>query len=159
MSMQSKFKIKRPHSPDHIGIRNYKKQRLIFDLENLSLHDDKNIQRQRHLQNSRRYPQYTEDSTSEGLYVPQTASGHPLKLLESEGSVLSDSELIYHKLKRVLREKSLQVIRWSDPRWLLYNQWFRWFQLHYESDLCMLSPEDRGSTKLDMEGDIEMDDA
>lgn len=157
MSLQSKFKIKRPHSPDHIGIHNYKKQRLLFDLENLSLHDDKNLQRQHQLHNSRRYPQRSNDSSVDDIYIPYATSSHPLKLLQNDNSVLRDSDLLYSKLKKLARDEALQMIKWVDMQHLVYTQWFQWFQKHFIG-------EGFGNTifgsrsSCDMDGDIDMDD-
>lgn len=167
MSGQSKFKIKRPHSPDHIGIHNYKKQRLLYDLENLSLHDDENLQRQQLARNSRRYPQIADDTstdTVDGVYIPYTGNSHPLKLLQSKGSAFSDSDLVYHKIKMLASNDALRIIRWFDVKQLIYSQWFQWFQLRLmgqgtESNRLGLRENESFSNMQDYDGDIDMEDA
>lgn len=162
MSAQPKFKIKRPHSPDHIGICNYKKQRLLYDLESLNLHDDKNLQmeqrwrnHQRHLENNDLHSDSTDD-----MYLPYTTASHPLKVLQSDHALAWDTNLIYSKLKRSARDAQLQVVKWVDTNKLAYAQWVEWVHTHFkhqELDYDMDYNADQTGMALDGDGDEDID--
>lgn len=173
MSVQPKFKIKRPHSPDHIGICNYKKQRLLYDLENLSICDDENV-RKGSMYSRHRHPASTKDTVPnsiEGIYLPYTTENHALKLIQSESSVLGDTGLLYAKLKTLAHTQALQLVKWIDVKGIAYAQWLKWFQKHFSYQDIDYDMDERRSVHYfrpsylkdnhvcDRDEDIDMDDA
>lgn len=164
MSAQPKFKIKRPHSPDHVGICNYKKQRLLFDLESLSLRDDKNPQLEQRWRNHQRHVQKNDLSseTVDEMYVPYATANHPLKVLQSDQASLWDSNLVYARLSKSVKEAQLQVVKWTDMRQLCHAQWLQWLQNYlsrqdFDYDMDNEANDPRIVLDNDIDEDIDMD--
>ncbi|QLQ79462.1 hypothetical protein HG537_0C01090 [Torulaspora globosa] len=152
----SKYKIKRPHSPDHIGICNYKKQRLLYDLESLNLNDDKNLQMEQRWRNHQKYVENS-DITDE-MYVPYSSSSHPLKVLQSDNAISWETDLLYSRLRKSARDAKLQVVKWEDSKKLAYTQWLVWIRKRFteqDYDYNMDSNEDY--QQVDADEDVDMD--
>lgn len=164
MSTPSKFKIKRPHSPDHSGIFNYKKQRLLQDLENLSLAETPVFRKGDSHNVTHQHSSLSSPKDNFGsIYLPYSPKNHTLKLLQPDHQSLSDCDLIYNKLKELVRNEALQMVKWVDKEQLVYSQWFKWLQRH-ESDFDMDDGYKKDNFELqefkkdyDEEGDIDMD--
>ncbi|QLL32586.1 hypothetical protein HG536_0D01080 [Torulaspora globosa] len=164
----SKFKIKRPHSPDHIGICNYKKQRLLYDLESLNLNDDKSLQMEQRWRNHQRYVENNEiysDSVDE-MYLPYTSSSHPLKVLQSDHAISWETDLLYSRLRKSARDARLQVVKWEDMKKLAYTQWLEWIRKRFtekDFDYDMDNNDDYpgviidGDAHEDVDMDVDMD--
>lgn len=159
----SKFKIKRPHSPDHIGICNYKKQRLLYDLESLNLNDDKNVQMEQRWRNHQRYVENNDiysDSTDE-MYLPYRTSSHPLKVLQSDNAIPWETDLLYSRLRQSARDAKLQVVKWEDMKKLAYTQWVIWIRKRFteqDFDYNMDNNDDyEGVFNADEDVDMDVD--
>lgn len=123
MSRQSRFKLKRPHSPDILGLHNYKKQRLIEDFENLNLNDGP--------RRPRGYANVLPDSLEEiGIIrVPPEVQKHARKLRSSEN--YTDERLLYDKLRETIRHEAMKIVLWCDPLQVAYMQWLEWMRTRW----------------------------
>lgn len=159
MSAQSKFKIKRPRSPDFIGIYNYKKQRLIEDLENLSIGDGPNLKSRKYLQTSSNGPIHEPSPIVDDLYLPYVTKHQALKLLNTDHVSSDDNSRLYSKLKELVRNEILQVVKWVDLPNLAYTQWVNWFRrgMLLGDNTLMGYKNGETITRQDCEGDIDMD--
>lgn len=168
MSTPSKFKIKRPHSPDYSGIFNYKKQRLLQDLENLSIGESPAFRKGDSHNTRDQHSSLTSPKDKVGsIYLPYSTKSHAIKLLQTDQQSLSDYDLIYTKLKEIVRNEALQMVKWVDRKQLIYSQWFKWLQRHelsHENDFDMdddykedISEHRKFEKDYDEEGDVDMD--
>lgn len=160
MSSQTRFKTKRPRSPDLIGIHNYKKQRLIEDLENLTIGDSSEAKSRRFWQKASKGLVSEPDSVVEGIYMPHRTKVQALALLASDH--VDDHSILYSKLKELLRNEALQIIKRFDPRELLYSQWFTWLRrktmsIDHTDSSCYIGSSTNTHYYQDLEGDIDMD--
>ncbi|GCE97515.1 hypothetical protein ZYGM_002878 [Zygosaccharomyces mellis] len=119
----SRFKLKRAHSPDPVGVNNYKKQMLIQDFERLSLRDNSHeVQNQVVAANNN-----TLNEVGIGLIsIPKDVKKHVRKLRSTDA--YNDEKLVYEKLREVIRNEHLQVINWYNPLEIVYHQWLKWIQ-------------------------------
>lgn len=116
------FKSKRPHSPDSIGIQNYKRRRLVEDFASLSL-------------SSERRPSVESTSNvtnilSGDILVP-TSTTVKKKLLDishKEHSNKSNAEVIYGRILEWIKEDTFQLTKWVDWKHVVYMLWYNWYQ-------------------------------
>ncbi|AQZ17201.1 YPL071C [Zygosaccharomyces parabailii] len=118
MSRQSRFKLKRPHSPDILGLHNYKKQRLIEDFENLSLNDGPRRSK------ASAFPKALKDI--DVISIPKEVQKHAERLRSS--GEYTHEQLIYEKVREAMRNEAMQVVEWYDPQNVAYLQWREWTQ-------------------------------
>ncbi|SCU88078.1 LAFA_0E10594g1_1 [Lachancea sp. 'fantastica'] len=103
---------KRSRSPDLAGISNYKRLRLIEDLQSLSLSDNAS-------------------STSKRVTTKVVAdeawknNQQVWKVVSGQDNVNKD---IYGTIWDSIRSSNLQVIKWYDGALLVYTSWLVWFQ-------------------------------
>ncbi|CDO95143.1 unnamed protein product [Kluyveromyces dobzhanskii CBS 2104] len=109
------FKLKRSRSPDPIGISNYKKQRLIYDFENLSLGPQTNICAERTKIDTGLNP--LRDVVNKRMWAA----------VERELSNANKNDKMYEKIFDQVRQFNSQVIKWYDWRILLFDSWKKWF--------------------------------
>ncbi|CEP61915.1 uncharacterized protein LALA0_S04e03554g [Lachancea lanzarotensis] len=105
------FSKKRSRSPDLGGISKYKRQRLIEDLQSLSISDNASGSRKATTK------VVLEDAWKNDQQVWKIASGND--------SVNKD---IYGPIWDSIRSSNLQVIKWYDSAQLLYTSWLVWVQ-------------------------------
>lgn len=113
--------MKRPHSPCDIGISNYKRQRLIEDLQNLSISDTPNIRRVENVDISK-------NSAVNSKILPQAVKDQVWDLVKNGGRSKDPKNRIYDKIWETIRDSNLQVIKWYNGAELVYKQWLLWFQ-------------------------------
>ncbi|EJS41364.1 YPL071C [Saccharomyces arboricola H-6] len=139
---------KRNHSPDPIGIDNYKRKRLIIDLENLSLNeegpknldpDDSNL-----IQNNIAYSDVIHDKALKDIIKQSTGKNY-------------DGGSVYDKIWERLREDRLQVIKWADYKEVAYLNWWRWFHGQFASECTYEDETDTDAEMLAVDTDIDMD--
>ncbi|AMD20801.1 HDR059Wp [Eremothecium sinecaudum] len=151
------FKMKRPHT-DYVGISSYKRQRLVSDLENLSLNDEP-------LQGvgAKRYSSGLELCCERQIdyeVLPDCLKEQIVGLVRGDGE--EDKTLIQTRVLRMVWEdvyqKGMQVVKWVNWKEYMYKSWLSWYQRwtymletledvdmeNYDSDVVM---ED-----VDMEG-------
>ncbi|CAI4053380.1 uncharacterized protein SKDI_16G2010 [Saccharomyces kudriavzevii IFO 1802] len=139
---------KRNHSPDPIGIDNYKRKRLIIDLENLSLNE--------------KGPKstYSDDSNLIHSNIALSDDIHDKALKEiikySTGKN-HDSGSIYDRIWERLREEKLQVIKWADYKKVAYLNWWMWFQDQFATKCTYDGETDTDIEMLAMDTDVDMD--
>ncbi|GAV53667.1 hypothetical protein ZYGR_0AK01690 [Zygosaccharomyces rouxii] len=122
-SSSNRFKLKRAHSPESVGINNYKKQRLIQDFERLSLKDSsRGAQSQVVASNNNLLDHIGIDIIS----IPKDVKERVRRLRNT--NTYNDEKLVYEKLREAIRNEHLQIIRWHDPLEIVYQQWLRWIQ-------------------------------
>lgn len=104
---------KRPHSPDLYAIGEFKKSKLIEDLERLSLNDDV-VSENNGLQivDHNKFRRPHKDDTS-----------HP-----------GDRKWVITQIVDLMRAESLQVIPWIDYKQFAYNEWLKWYKIKLLSD-------------------------
>ncbi|SCU84927.1 LADA_0D04698g1_1 [Lachancea dasiensis] len=105
------FRMKRPRSPDSAGISNYKRQRLIEDLQNLSISD--------------KSPSTPVAGVTTAKVVPDALNDEIWKAVSGQRTAGDD---IYGQLWSRIRSSNLQVIKWYDGPKLVYLSWLFWFQ-------------------------------
>ncbi|CAR27675.1 hypothetical protein ZYGR_0N01590 [Zygosaccharomyces rouxii] len=159
-SSSSTFKLKRPHSPDSVGVNNYKKQRLIQDFEKLSLKDSSHgAQSQVVTANNNLL-----DEIGIGIIsIPKDVKKRVRRLRNSSGTY-NDEKLIYEKLREAIRNEHLQIIRWQDPLHVVYQQWLRWIRTRWIVWPAQPYPEDNDNDDYDYnnfyggyDSDVDMD--
>ncbi|CAR23582.1 hypothetical protein ACU8KH_03180 [Lachancea thermotolerans] len=96
------FRIKRPHSPDFTGIANYKRLRLIEDLQNLSISDNTTTR-----------------------VVPEANSDQVWKVVSGQNQA---DKKFYDRIWDDIRKDRLKVIKWYDGAKLIYQAWLIWLQ-------------------------------
>ncbi|CUS24461.1 LAQU0S16e02234g1_1 [Lachancea quebecensis] len=96
------FRIKRPHSPDFTGIANYKRLRLIEDLQNLSISDNTTTR-----------------------VVPETNPDQVWKIVSGQSQA---DRKFYDRVWDDIRKDRLKVIKWYDGAKLLYQAWLIWLR-------------------------------
>lgn len=96
------FRIKRPHSPDDNGISNYKRTRLIEDLQNLTINDK-----------------------TPTKVVKKYGDDQVWKLVSGQSRVEGD---LFDRILGDLRKDNLKVIKWYDGAKLIYQAWLAWFE-------------------------------
>lgn len=138
---------KRNHSPDPIGIDNYKRKRLIIDLENLSLddtgpkkarEDDNNL-----VHNNIAFSDAIHDKALKDIIKSSTGNDH------HGGS-------IYDKIWERLREERLQVIKWVDYKEVAYSNWWRWFHNQFAPKSTDDEEADTDVDMLIVDTDVDM---
>ncbi|CCH62640.1 hypothetical protein TBLA_0H03580 [Henningerozyma blattae CBS 6284] len=152
------FKQKRPHSPDSLTIRNYKRQRLLLDFQSLSITNGTNDQHQR---NVNKYPA-TKDSKVINLNLSNELNlTIPTKFMNTLDKS-TDNKVIYENWKSYLYKKNLQLIQWVDMKLVIYTIWFNWFSnlndhtnLNINADMDM--DDEYYNGEIDEDGDIDMD--
>ncbi|CAH00092.1 uncharacterized protein KLLA0_E23343g [Kluyveromyces lactis] len=116
--MSSGFKMKRSRSPDPIGIDNYKKQRLIYDFENLSLAPRGTDGIKKHKIDS-------------GLNSFKAVVNKRMwDVVERELSGSNKNDKIYERIFDHVRQFNSQVIKWYDWRSVVASLWVKWYQQH-----------------------------
>ena len=113
-----KFKIKRPHTPEHETLQEYKKRRLIEEFERLSLSTGP----------TKLYgnPEPTK-VVSEGIRLIKPAKKKAEETLISDGSRGKYDPILYETIE-FFRFQVYQITKWYDWRKVLYLQWYRWFR-------------------------------
>lgn len=135
--MKPQFKMKRSRVSDNIGILNYKRQRLIYDLENLRVSDD---QLARPI-NARKH----ENITIQCKFIPDTLKDYVWNLINTDNT--SSTSKIYNKIWETIRNSNFQVIKWINWVDYIYQQWIRWY--HFKN----IHPD--RNTDVDMDIDYE----
>lgn len=108
--------MKRPRSPDLIGIDNYKKQRLLQEFENLRISNATISKTQQGKQNL-------------GLSSLRNVINKKMwTIVEKEMSQNSGNDQIYKHIWDTVRASNLRIIKWYDWRQILYYTWLNWFQ-------------------------------
>lgn len=151
--MMPRPKMKRSHSPDNIGISNYKRQRLIQDLENLSISTD-TLSRRTQMKEKASLT----SSKHAGLHiVPNAIKDRIWGLIEKDSSNDSSSAKLYDKIWEEIKASNLQVIKWYNTAELVYRTWFAWFQkqrglFNMERDVNMdVDEDDYGYEPMDVD--------
>ncbi|SCV03120.1 LAME_0H07866g1_1 [Lachancea meyersii CBS 8951] len=123
------FSMKRSRSPDFVGISNYKRQRLIEDLQNLSISDN------------------ATGSTSSATKV--VADNNWIdnqqiwKVVSGQKDANND---IYRPIWESIRDSNLQVIKWYDSASLVYRSWLLWYHQKQADEMDMEIDEDGHTT-------------
>ncbi|EDO16892.1 hypothetical protein Kpol_1024p46 [Vanderwaltozyma polyspora DSM 70294] len=146
MAISSIFKAKRPHSPDNIGISNYKKQRLIEDFSNLRIGDTPS------------------SKVNLAENVPINVKIHAPNFLDTDSKFDSVHDF-YSKIYEQLINERLQLIKWVDPKKLLYEKWFEWVKSriapinsgYNEEDDDMMIDDGYNNYMMDYDNDTPMD--
>ncbi|AJW02239.1 hypothetical protein H806_YJM1386P00187 [Saccharomyces cerevisiae YJM1386] len=139
---------KRNHSPDPIGIDNYKRKRLIIDLENLSLNDKgpKNG--------------HADDNNliHNNIVFTDAIDDKALKeIIKCSTSKRGDNDLFYDKIWERLREKRLQIIKWVDYKEIAYLSWWKWFHNQMTSKYTYDGEADTDVEMMAVDTDVDMD--
>ena len=113
-----KFKIKRPHTPEHEVLQEYKKRRLIEEFERLSLSTGPTS-----LYGS---PEPTK-VVSEGIRLIKPAKKKAEETLISDGPRAKYDPILYETIE-FFRFQAYQITKWYDWRKVLYLQWYNWFR-------------------------------
>ncbi|SCU95008.1 LANO_0E08966g1_1 [Lachancea nothofagi CBS 11611] len=101
------FPMKRARSTDAVGISNYKRQRLIEDLQNLRI---------------------SENATTTKVISDKSINDKVWKAISGRRSMDSD---VYDDIWDTFRSRNLQVIKWYDSAKLLYLSWLAWYQVQH----------------------------
>lgn len=146
-------KMKRSRSPDNIGISNYKRQRLIQDLENLSISTDTLSRRTQ----TKDKASLTSSKHASLHIVPNAIKDRIWGLIEKDSSNDSSSAKLYDKIWEEIKASNLQVIKWYNTAELVYRTWFAWFQkqrglFNIERDVNMdVDEDDYGYEPMDID--------
>ncbi|CAI4036806.1 hypothetical protein SMKI_16G1040 [Saccharomyces mikatae IFO 1815] len=139
---------KRNHSPDPIGIDNYKRKRLIIDLENLSLSDKGpkkvHLDDNNHVQNNIAFSDSIRDKALR-------------EILKCSANKSHDNESFYDRIWERFREEKLQVIKWADYKEVVYLNWWRWFHDQLASQCTYDEEADTDVEMSAMDTDVDMD--
>lgn len=151
------FKVKRPYSPDTIGINNYKRQRLIQDFENLSisLSDD-----------SSTYGRSSSSNRGWRVNLPSRDNRRSSNRNKGGGTPIDMNEyqFIYEKWKEQIQFENLQIVKYVNWKLVIYGIWLSWFNAlpydNIDADIVMdyssaFSNSDIGY--IDNDIDIDMD--
>ncbi|KAG0673813.1 hypothetical protein C6P43_001029 [Kluyveromyces marxianus] len=145
VTMTPGFKMKRPRSPDLIGIENYKRQRLIYDFEHLSLGSRSNDGVKKHKLDS-------------GLSSFKTVvSKRMWEAVERELSGSNKNDKLYEKIFEQLRQYSMQIIKWYDWRTVIRDMWTKWCIYKNISILGYTFSNTNGNLDADMDIDMDME--
>lgn len=139
---------KRNHSPDPIGIDNYKRKRLITDLENLSLDDrgpkNGHADDSNHIHNNIAFTDAIDDKVLKEIIKCSTGK-------------CGDNASFYDKIWERLREKKLQIIKWVDYKEIAYLSWWRWFHDQLASKYTYDGGVDTDVEMSAVDTDVDMD--
>ena len=152
------FKLKRKHTPDPIGVENYKKRRLLQDFANLSLSSKSKVIKE---------PKVTNVITGE-IFVPDNVKNKLLKFSRGNknDSLSSSAEAIYEKIKEWIVEDGSQMIKWIDWKQQVFHMWYKWYQnqwytntgMDIDNNLLQQQTNDNiMNIELDENMDIDMD--
>ncbi|CCE65518.1 hypothetical protein TPHA_0L01650 [Tetrapisispora phaffii CBS 4417] len=141
--LKSGFKIKRPHSPDVIGMENYKKQRLLEDFSNLNISNT----------NKSKAPSISNSNVN----ILKTHSSI-LKIGKDANDINSYNDMILQKFRNELINHSLQVVVWRDYKTLIYENWLKWYiSRHNDFNAYDMHDDDDEDVDIDDE-DMNIDD-
>ncbi|SCU91749.1 LAMI_0E07096g1_1 [Lachancea mirantina] len=108
--------MKRVRNSDPVGISNYKRQRLVQDLQNLSLNETSNV-RNKALNDGR--------EVVGGHVLPDVLREQVWRLVR-ESDRNGSRNNIYEKVWQKIRDDNMQVIRWYNAVELVYKMWLNW---------------------------------
>ncbi|AET37418.1 uncharacterized protein Ecym_1168 [Eremothecium cymbalariae DBVPG len=159
----SSFKMKRPHSdPNDITI--YKRQKLILDLENLSISDGP----LKKVKYCALEPAKESDPSNSLDYqlIPQAIKGQIwdlLRNLDDDDDESASQQQIYRTIWESVYGSNLQLVKWVNWGAYLYNSWFLWYhQKMAMSETTVIASDiemDTSDSEVDeMEIDMEYED-